>query len=90
MAESFMKHIQKIWHAATLERKDPVMEINKHLRVQRATPHPSTGASPAELLNHRKYKMRLQDLRSDPAGNREDIRRAREKDKEAKLMQNPR
>lgn len=87
LAESFMKHIQKIWHTATLEKKDPVMEINKHLRVQRATPHPSTGMAPAELLNHRKYKTRLPDLRIDPARDREDIRQARHKDRESKLRQ---
>ena len=87
LAESFMKHVQKIWHAATLEKKDPVMEINKHLRVQRATPHPSTGAAPAELLNHRKYKTRLPDLRVDPAESREDIKLARDRDREAKVRQ---
>ena len=87
LAESFMKHIKKIWHTATLEEKDPVMEINKHLRVQRATPHPSTGAAPAELLNNRKYKTRLPDIRADPAEDREDIREARDRDRKAKLRQ---
>ena len=64
LAESFMKHIKKSWHSATLDKKDPILEINKHLRVQRATPHPSTGAAPAELLNHRNYKTRLPDITS--------------------------
>lgn len=43
LAEAYMKHIKKTWHTAELEGKDPRMEINKHLRVQRATPHPTTG-----------------------------------------------
>ena len=86
LAESFMKHIKKSWHSATLDKKDPILEINKHLRVQRATPHPSTGAAPAELLNHRNYKTRLPDIRADPASDRADIQQARDKDK-AKLRQ---
>ena len=58
-----MKHVKKIWHTATLEKKNPTLEINKHLRVQRATPHPSTGVAPAELLYGRLYKTRLPDMR---------------------------
>ena len=73
LAESFMKHVKKIWHRATLEKKDLVMEINKHLWVQRATPHPSTGAAPAELLNHWLYKTRLPDMRTGPSSTRPDI-----------------
>lgn len=87
LAESFMKHVKKIWHTATLEQKDPTLEINKHLRVQRATPHPSTGVAPAELLYGRLYKTRLPDMRTDPAASRPDILKARERDKQAKLKQ---
>ena len=67
---------------ATLER---CKEIHKHIRVQRATPHTSTGAPPDELLNHRKYKTRLPDMRTDPAEDREDIKKARDMDNKAKL-----
>lgn len=87
LAESFMKHVKKIWHTATLEQKDPTLEINKHLRVQRATPHPSTGVAPAELLYGRLYKTRLPDMRTDPASSRPDILQARERDKQAKMKQ---
>ena len=87
LAESFMKHIKKIWHTATLEQKDPTLEINKHLRVQRATPHPSTGVAPAELLYGRLYKTRLPDMRTDPASSRPDILQARERDRKAKIKQ---
>ena len=87
LAESFMRNVKKIWHTATLENKDPTLEINKHLRIQRATPHPSTGVAPAELLYNRLYKTRLPDFRTDPATSRLDIVQAREKDKKAKLLQ---
>ena len=87
LAEAFMKHCKKIYHTAITEKKNPVLEINKHLRVQRATPHPSTGYAPAELLFGRKFTTRLPDLRRDPAKDREDIRKARENDKAAKDRQ---
>ena len=67
-----MKHIVKIWHTSLTEHKDPMMEINKHLRVQRATPHISTGKPPAEILFGRKYKSRLPDIRPDMAKDRQD------------------
>lgn len=43
LAEAFMKHIQKIWHTCSVSKKDPIAEINKHLQMFRATPHPTTG-----------------------------------------------
>ena len=64
-----------------------MLEMNKHLRVQRATPHPSTGYAPAELLFGRKFTTRLPDLRVDPAKDREDIKKARENDRAAKDRQ---
>ena len=42
LAESFMKHVKKSWHAAIIARKDPVRELQKHLKMVRATPHPTT------------------------------------------------
>ena len=87
LAEVYMKHLKKIWHTSRLEGKNPVLEINKHLRVQRATPHPSTGKAPAEIMYNRKYKTRLPDMRKDPAATREDVVEARRKDKEAKDRQ---
>lgn len=87
LAEAFMKHCKKIYHTAIVEKKHPVLEINKHLRVQRATPHPTTGFAPAELLFGRKFVTRLPDLRRDPAEDREDIKEARDNDKAAKEKQ---
>ena len=87
LAEAFMKHIVKIWHTSLTEHKDPMMEINKHLRVQRATPHISTGKPPAEMLFGRKYKSRLPDIRPDLAMDRQDIKEAVEQDRMAKERQ---
>ena len=60
-----MKHLGKIWHTSITDKKDPYMEINKHLRVTRATPHISTGKTPAEILFERKYITRLPDMLKD-------------------------
>ena len=87
LAEAFMKHIVKIWHTSLTEHKDPMMEINKHLRVQRATPHISTGKPPAEILFGRKYKSRLPDIRPDMAKDRQDIKDAVVQDRLAKERQ---
>jgi hypothetical protein len=59
LAEAFMKHIRKVWHTAIMENNNPRAELNKHLLMYRATPHPSTGFAPAELMFGRKIKTRL-------------------------------
>ena len=59
LAESFMKHCVKIYHTATIERKNPEAELNKHLRMYRATPHPTTGKPPALLLFGRNIRTRI-------------------------------
>ena len=87
LVEAFMKHLGKIWHTSITDRKDPYMEINKHLRVTRATPHISTGKSPAEILFGRKFITRLPDMRVDQALGRKDIQEALEEDKKAKERQ---
>ena len=50
LAEAFMKHVQKIWHTCSITKKDPLAEINKRLQMFRATPHPTTGKTPAKLM----------------------------------------
>ena len=60
------------------------MEINRHLRSFRATPHPTTGHIPAEILFGRKVRFNLPDLRVDPARTRQDVVEAKSKDKAAK------
>ena len=102
LVEAFMMHLGKIWHTSFLcyiqyyvtnvlsiseNKKDPYMEINKHLRVTRATPHISTGKSPAEILSGRKYITRLPDVHVNQATGRKDIQEALEKDREVKERQ---
>jgi hypothetical protein len=82
--EAWMKHLKKVWHTSLAQYKDPVLELNKHLRSVRATPHPTTGASPAELLYNRSFRTKLPDLRTDPARGRADIIKAQVKDREEK------
>ena len=77
--EVFMKHLKKIWHTSYVQHRDPILDINRHLRSVRATPHPTTGAIPAELLFGRKFRTVLPDLRPNPAARRPDILQARRK-----------
>ena len=50
----------------------------------RATPHSSTGKSPAELLFGRKFRTKIPDIRVNPAAQRDDIIQARQADVLAK------
>ena len=72
-----MKHAKKVWHTSIISHEDPVLELNKHLKMYRATPHPTTGKSPAELLFTRKYRIKLPDIRTNPAVERSDIQQDR-------------
>ena len=83
--ESFMKHLKKVWHTSITQHRDPFLDLNRHLRSFRSTPHPTTGAIPAELLFGRKVRTIFPDLRPDPAGDREDIVAARDKDRQSKV-----
>ena len=47
LAESFMKHCQKVWHTSYVGGKNSAAELNKHFRMYRATPHPTTVKSPS-------------------------------------------
>ena len=85
LAEAFMKHCKKVWHTAIISNKDPKMQLQKHLKMYRATPHPTTGKSPAELLFARKFRTKLPDIRTNPA--REDIQQARDQDRKEKARQ---
>jgi hypothetical protein len=84
VCEAFMKHLKKIWHTSLAEYKDPIMEVNKHLRAYRATPHPTTKAAPGELLYARTIRTKLPDMRENPAWSDPRIKKAREEDAKAK------
>ena len=56
LAENFMKMLLEVGHTAYSERKDPQHEAYKCLLSYRATPHSTTGKTPAELLFNRKLR----------------------------------
>ena len=58
-AEAFVKILCKLIHTATVEGQDPRDALQKYLMHYRATPHPTTGISPAEMLNNRKIRTKL-------------------------------
>ena len=84
LVEAFMKHIKKVFHTCAITGEDPYLKIHDHLVNVRATPHPTTGKSPAELLFGRKFRIKLPDIREDPAESRPDIIAARKQDQAAK------
>ena len=59
-----------------IEKKNPKAEINKRLRADRSTPHPSTGKIPAEILFNRRFHNRLPSIINTPS-DRKDIEEAR-------------
>ena len=77
----FMKHINKVWQTAITKDKDPKLELNKHLRAFRATPHPMTGTALGDLLYNANVRTKLPDLGSD---SRQYIQDASRKDSDQK------
>ena len=60
LVERFMPNLTKLIQIAKEEGMNWRQEAQKYLRAYRATPHPSTGVSPAHaLFNGRRYKTRL-------------------------------
>ena len=84
MVEAFIKHLKKIFHTAEVEHEDPYLKLNDYLLLHRATPHPTTKESPAELLFNRKFATTLPDIRHNPASGRQDILKARDNDRQEK------
>ena len=57
-AENFMKPLTKSIRAANMERRDWKKELHIFLLNYRATPHATTGFSPAKLLFNREIKTK--------------------------------
>lgn len=66
-AERFMRTLGKVIKTAKADNQPWPEELNKFLRNYRATPHPATGAAPAELLFGRLPESRLPHLQQHDA-----------------------
>ena len=64
-AENFMKPLVKAVRSAYHENKDWKREIFKFLLNYRATPHTTTGKSPAELLYNRTIRTKLPQITAE-------------------------
>ena len=84
-AEIFVKILCKLIHTAIVEGNDPREVLHKYLMHYRATPHPTTGKSPAEMLNNRKIRTKLPQYFSN-VDNKE-VAEIREKHDSEKLAQ---
>ena len=59
-AETCMKGLTAVIQTSEVEGSNYKQELNRFLRAYRATPHPSTGKPPAELMfNGRAFRTRL-------------------------------
>ena len=77
-----MTNIKKVIQTSEIERKDYKRELNKFFANYRATLHPSTGCTPAELLfNGRQFCTRLPQV---PAGGTYKPELVRKKDHDMK------
>ena len=84
-AENFVKQMCKMVHTSVVEGKDPKQELYNYLLQYRATPHTSTGLSPAEMLFGRKIQTKLPQIfvKEEP----DHIKKARKKHDENKMIQ---
>ena len=84
-AESFVKFMCKMVHTCIADGKSPKVELHNYLLQYRATPHSTTGVSPAELLFGRKIQTKLPQIKV-----REDsemVKDVRKKHDERKMQQ---
>ena len=58
-AENFIKTICKLIHTSCAAKKHPREQLQNFLMQYRATPHLSTGRSPAEMLMNRRIRTKL-------------------------------
>ena len=83
--ESFVKVMCKLLHTAVSENKDPKTELHNYLLHYRATPHSTTGRSPAELLFNCKLQTKLPQIFT--VKECDDLKDMRERHDEKRLKQ---
>ena len=82
-AERMMATLKKAIQTAHMEKKAWKQELYSFLRNYRATPHSTTGVSPAEALFKRKLRTRLPETSASDLQDHQDLK-IRLKDKEGK------
>ena len=68
--EVFMMDLKKMFHIAHNIGKDSYHMLTDHLMAYRATPHPTTGKSPVELLFWQKFVTNILKRRTSLATGR--------------------
>ena len=85
LAENFVKGLCKMVHTSVIEGRDPKMDLYTYLLQYRATPHGSTGVSPAEMLFNRKLRTKLPQIHVN--GENDAKRKVRENHDKKKMSQ---
>ena len=85
-AESFMKPVTKAIRSAHAEGRDWKKDLYRFLLNYRATPHSSTGVSPAELLFNRKISNKLSDTAEEQLPGKYDVRAKNSKEQADKRV----
>ena len=75
LVERFMRNLGKTIRTAKIENKDWKREIFTFLRNYRATPHPATGYSPAEIIFGKMARNKLPDFKRNYEKYQEKIKR---------------
>ena len=88
LVENFNRMIDKVFRTSNVEIKNWKQELYKFLSNYRATPHTTTGKSPAEIMfPNRTFKTRIPDfiVNKDEVKD-EDIRKKDAQEKEKKIL----
>ena len=60
--ERVMRNLKKLYRTAVAEGANYKQSLNQYLRNYRATPHSTTGVSPASMNFHHSFKIRLPEI----------------------------